>query len=343
MVKHIAELWSGKNTFVYKFYKSYNHMKKFNVSIRVLALTLLIGGLSSCSNRDNLLDENVTSEKEICFAGINEQRFSSNILSRAGESTPVSNLEKFFEDKLICMYVDKVNADGSVVPYYDRKYLTVENGKLVMPEKLYYPSDGSSVNIYVVAASPYSTANDANTAKPTFFNQYCTDWQTNSNSDLLYAKIAGVSSSTISPLSLQFKHLGTKISIAVTCQDNSKFKGLQLQKNKKEFTIKMADGTYNSTPDGENAYNEKVTMRYEDAINDSFDGYVSYASAYIAPQTMDRGTEFIKFTYNDKDYYYKLEDGYKFSSGIEYKFHITLKPVTRGASDIEVVCVNENF
>ena len=315
-------------------------MKKFNVSIRVLALTLLIGGLSSCSNRDNLLDENVTSEKEICFAGINEQRFSSNILSRVGESTPVSNLEKFFEDKLICMYVDKVNADGNVVPYYDRKYLTVKDGKLVTPEPLYFPADGSKVNIYVVAASPYSTANDANTAKPTSFKQYCTDWQTNSNSDLLYAKIAGVSSSTTSPLSLQFKHLGTKISIAVTCQDKSKLTGLELQRNRNRFTINMADGTYDTTDQDENA---KVTMRYEDAINDSFDGSVSYASAYIAPQPMPSGTKFIKFTYNDKDYFYNLEKDYNFSSGTEYKFHITLKPVSRGASDIEVVCVNENF
>lgn len=317
-------------------------MKKFNVSIRVLALTLLIGGLSSCSDKDSLLDENVTYEKEICFAGINDQGFSSNILSRAGESTPVSDLEKFFEDKLICMYVDKVTTDG-IVPYYDRKYLTVKDGKLVTPEPLYFPADGSKVNIYVVAASPFSTANDANTAKPTSFNQYCTDWQTNSNSDLLYAKIAGVSSSTTSPLSLQFKHLGTKISIAVTCQDKSKLTGLELQKNKNRFTINMDEGKYDSTDQGADAYNAKVTMRYEDAINDSFDGYVSYASAYIAPQTMVSGTAFIKFTYNNKDYFYNLEKEYKFLSGTEYKFHITLKPVTRGASDMEVVCVNENF
>ena len=317
-------------------------MKKFNVSIRVLALTLLIGGLSSCSDKDSLLDENVTAEKEIILGEINELAFNGNILSREGTVTTVTDLDKFFEEKLICMYVDKVNADGSVVPYYDRKYLKVENDKLVMPEKLYYPSDGS-VNIYVVAASPFSTANDANTTKPTSFKQYCTDWQTNSNSDLLYAKIPGVSSSTTSPLSLQFKHLGTKISIAVKCQDNSKFKGLQLQKNRNVFTIKMDDGTYDSTDQGENAYNAKVTMRYEDAINDNFEGTVKYASAYIAPQTMESETKFIKFTYNDKDYFYNLEKGYNFLSGTEYKFQIALKPVTRGASDIEVVCVNENF
>ena len=316
-------------------------MKKFNVSIRVLALTLLIGGLSSCSDKDSLLDENVTAEKEIILGEINELAFNGNILSREGTATIVKDLEKFFEDKLICMYVDKVNSDGSVVSYYDRKYLTVENDKLVTLEPLYFPADGSKVNIYVVAASPFSTANDANTAKPTSFKQYCTDWQTNSNSDLLYAKIAGVSSSTTSPLSLQFKHLGTKISIAVTCQDKSKLTGLELQKNKNRFTINMDDGTFDSTDQGE--YNEKVTMRYEDAINDNFEGTVKYASAYIAPQTMESETKFIKFTYNDKDYFYNLEKGYNFLSGTEYKFQIALKPVTRGASDIEVVCVNENF
>lgn len=318
-------------------------MKKFNVSIRVLALTLLIGGLSSCSDKDSLLDENVTAEKEIILGEINELAFNGNVLSRVGTATTVTDLDKFFEGKLICMYVDKVNSDGSVVPYYDRKYLTVENGKLVMPEKLYYPSDGSSVNIYVVAASQFSTASDANTAKPTSFNQYCTDWQTNSNSDLLYAKISGVSSSTTSPLSLQFKHLGTKISIAVTCQDKSKLKGLELQENKNRFTINMGDGTYVSTDQGAGAHNAKVTMRHEDAINDNFEETVKYASAYIAPQNMYSGTKFIKFTYNDKEYFYNLVKDYEFLSGTEYKFQIALMPVSRGASDIEVVCVNENF
>ena len=316
-------------------------MKKFNVSIRVLALTLLIGGLSSCSDKDSLLDENVTAEKEIILGEINELAFNGNILSREETATTVEDLNEFFEGKLICMYVDKVTTDD-VVPYYDRKYLTVENGKLVTPEPLYFPGDGSKVNIYVVAASQFSTASDANTAKPTSFNQYCTDWQTNSNSDLLYAKLENVTA-TETPLSLQFKHLGTKISIAVTSQDNSKLKGLELQKNRNVFTIKMADGTWDSTDQGENAYNAKVTMKYEDAINDRFDGDVSYASAYIAPQTMDSETKFIKFTYYDKDYFYNLEKDYNFSSGTEYKFHITLKPAARGASDIEVVCVNENF
>lgn len=316
-------------------------MKKFNVSIRVLALTLLIGGLSSCSDKDSLLDENVTAEKEIILGEINELAFNGNILSREGTVTTVTKLDKFFEDKLICMYVDKVTTDD-VVPYYDRKYLTVENGKLVTSEPLYFPADDSKVNIYVVAASQFSTANDANTVKPTLFNQYCTDWQTNSNSDLLYAKMENVTA-TKTPLSLQFKHLGTKISIAVTCQDKSKLTGLELQKNRNRFTIKMADGTYDITDQGADAYNAKVTMRHEDAINDSFDESVSYASAYIAPQTMAIGTEFIKFTYNDNDYFYKLGKDYEFLSGTEYKFHITLKPVSRGASDIEVVCVNENF
>ena len=317
-------------------------MKKFNVSIRVLALTLLIGGLSSCSDKDSLLDENVTAEKEIILGEINELAFNGNVLSRVGESTPDSKLEEFFEGKLICMYVDKVTGNNTVEALYDRRYLKVENNQLVMPEKLYYPSNGS-VNIYVVAASPFSTANDANTMKPTLFNQYCTDWQTNSNSDLLYAKIAGVSSSTASPLSLQFKHLGTKISIAVTCQDKSKLTGLELQKNRNRFTINMDEGEYDSTDQGADAHNAKVTMRHEDAINVNFEGTVKYASAYIAPQTMASGTAFIKFTYNDNDYFYNLEKEYKFLSGTEYKFHITLRPATRGASDIEVVCVNENF
>lgn len=316
-------------------------MKKFNVSIRVLALTLLIGGLSSCSDKDSLLDENVTYEKEICFAGINDQGFSSNILSRAGESTPVSDLEKFFEGKLICMYVDKVTT-GGVVPYYDRKYLTVENNQLVMPEKLFYPSDGS-VNIYVVAASPFSTANDANTAKPTQFYQYCQGWQPDSNSDFLYAKLENVTASN-NPLSLQFKHLGTKISVAVTTPDNSKLTKIRVLKTRCQSIYNMDDGKYIETTD---AVNDAIEMSPSKVLNNDFTSTpINYASVYIAPQTIGEDAQFIEFTFDGKTYFYTLPDATTFESEHEYKFNITLKEkavATRSGSDIEVVCVNENF
>lgn len=316
-------------------------MKKYNVSIRVLTLTLFILGLTSCSNRDNLLDENVTSEKEICFAGINDQGFSGNILSRAGESTPVSDLEKFFEDKLICMYVDKVTTDG-IVPYYDRKYLTVEDGKLVMPEKLYYPSDGSPVNIYIVAATPYSTASTSGSpVKPSLFWQYCQGWQPNSNSDFLYTNVKNVGASS-GPLSIDFRHLGTKISIAVVSPDNSKLTKLCVLNTLCQSTYNMDDGTYVNTTTAKNASTETA---YANALNTSFNGEINYASVYVAPQDIEADTEFIQFVYNGKEYYYSLPKKYTFISEHEYKFHIELKEtaVTRGVSDIEVVCVNEDF
>lgn len=317
-------------------------MKKYNISIRVLALTLLIGGLSSCSDKDSLLDENVTAEKEIILGEINELAFNGNILSRAGGSTPVSNLEEFFEGKLICMYVDKVNSDDSVVPYYDRKYLTVENGKLVMSEKLYYPSNGS-VNIYVVAASPFSTANDANTAKPTQFYQYCQGWQPDSNSDFLYAKLGNVAASN-NPLSLQFKHLGTKISVAVTTPDNSKLTRIRVLNTHCQSFYNMNDGTYIGTTD---AVNDAIEMSPSNALNNNFTSTtINYASVYIAPQTIGKDAQFIEFTFDGKTYYYTLADATKFESEHEYKFNITLKEkavATRSGSDMEVVCVNENF
>ncbi|MCF2592566.1 fimbrillin family protein [Bacteroides caecigallinarum] len=317
-------------------------MKKFNVSIRVLALTLLIGGLSSCSNRDNLLDENVTSEKEIILGEINELAFNGNILSRAVESTPVSNLEKFFEGKLICMYVDKVTGDNTVEALYDRRYLTVENNQLVMPEKLYYPSDGS-VNIYVVAASPFSTASDANTAKPTQFYQYCQGWQPDSNSDFLYAKLENVTASS-NPLSLQFKHLGTKISVAVTTPDNSKLTKIRVLNTRCQSIYNMDDGTYKETTD---AVNGAIEMSLSNALNNNFTSTpINYASVYVAPQPIESGAQFIEFTFDGKTYFYTLAAATTFESEHEYKFNITLKEkdtLARSGSDMEVVCVNENF
>ena len=343
MIKHIAELWSGKNTFVYKFYKSYNHMKKFNVSIRVLALTLLIGGLSSCSDKDSLLDENVTAEKEIILGEINELAFNGNVLSRVETATTVKDLETFFEGKLICMYVDKVTGDNTVEALYDRRNLKVENNQLVMLEKLYYPSDGSKVNIYVVAASPFSTASDANTAKPTQFYQYCQEWQPNSNSDFLYAKLENVTASN-NPLSLQFKHLGTKISVAVTTPDNSKLTKIRVLNTRCQSIYNMNDGTYEETTD---AVNEAIEMSLNNALNNDFTSTpINYASVYIAPQTIGNSAQFIEFTFDEKTYFYTLPAATTFESEHEYKFNITLKEkaeATRSGSDMEVVCVNENF
>lgn len=316
-------------------------MKKFNVSIRVLALTLLIGGLSSCSDKDSLLDENVTAEKEIILGEINEQAFNGNILSREGTATAVTDLNKFFEGKLICMYVDKVTTDG-VVPYYDRKYLTVKDGNLVMPEKLYYPADDSKVNIYVVAASPFSTANDANTAKPTQFYQYCQGWQPDSNSDFLYAKLENVTASN-NPLSLQFKHLGTKISVAVTTPDNSKLTKIRVLNTLCQSIYNMDDGTYKETT---TAVNKAIEMSLSNALNNDFTSTpINYASVYIAPQTIGEDAQFIEFTFDGKTYFYTLPAAITFASEHEYKFNITLKERTaaRSGSDMEVVCVNENF
>ena len=317
-------------------------MKKFNVSIRVLALTLLIGGLSSCSNRDNLLDENNKEKKEIILGEINELAFNGNVLSREGTATNVTNLEKFFEGKLICMYVDKVTGDNTVEALYDRRYLTVENNQLVMPEKLYYPSDGS-VNIYVVAASPYSTANDANTAKPTEFWQYCQGWQPDSNSDFLYAKLENVTASS-NPLSLQFKHLGTKISVAVTTPDNSKLTKIRVLNTRCQSIYDMNDGKYIETTD---AVNDAIEMSLSNALNNNFTSTpINYASVYIAPQTIGNSAQFIEFTFDEKTYFYTLPAATTFESEHEYKFNITLKEkaeATRSGSDMEVVCVNENF
>lgn len=316
-------------------------MKKYNVSIRVLTLTLFILGLTSCSNRDNLLDENVTAEKEIILGEINELAFNGNILSREGTATTVKKLDKFFEGKLICMYVDKVTGDNTVEALYDRRYLTVENNNLVMHEKLYYPSDGS-VNIYVVAASPFSTASDANTAKPTQFYQYCQGWQPDSNSDFLYAKLENVTASN-NPLSLQFKHLGTKISVAVTTPDNSKLTKIRVLNTCCQSIYNMDDGTYKETT---TSVNEAIEMSLSNALNNNFTSTpINYASVYIAPQTIGEDAQFIEFTFDGKTYFYTLPAAITFASEHEYKFNITLKERTaaRSGSDMEVVCVNENF
>lgn len=312
--------------------------------ISFMMLGAVAAGFTSCNNEDVLAESNNTalSQKEIKFGTLTETSFNSGIVSRAGETTSVTDVDKFFEDKLICMYVDKVKEDNTVEALYDRRYLAVENGNLVMPESLYFPADDSKVNIYVVAATPFSSASTTGSpVKPTEFWQYCQGWQPNSNSDFLYAKLENVTASN-NPLSLQFKHLGTKISVAVTTPDNSKLTKIRVLNTLCQSVYNMNDGSYIRTTD---AKNDAIEMSLSNALNNDFTSTaINYASVYVAPQPIESGAQFIEFTFDGKTYFYTLAAATTFESEHEYKFNITLKEkdtLARSGSDIEVVCVNE--
>lgn len=276
---------------------------------------------ASCS-KDALVEENnqgSSPRTEIKIEVVEDSGFDP--ASRAA----VTNLATFFESKKIYLYVDKVLSEGGTEELYGKQDLTVgEDGNLVYPQELYFPEDGSAVNIYVVATTEYSWGFD-NTARPdTYFGHYITDNHWNSNSDLLYAKAENVSPQG-SPLTLTFRHLCSLISVAVIVPEPNLLTRIDVLNNYNQASFDILTGNFGETSGSLG----NIQASYAQASTD-FESGIKYSNAYIAPQTIDPETQFIKFTYDGKEYFYSLEEDMTFVSGSQYKFHITLKETTQG-------------
>lgn len=132
-----------------------------------------------------------------------------------------------------------------------------------------------------------------------------------SNSDLLWTSIT--TSSADVPVNLNFAHLLSKINVTLSSDDIE---------NLSDATISIC-GTCISTTfnpmtgiiSGASDIQEiKASVTTEEAYT---------ASAVIVPQTIKKGTKFIKITHASKNFYYTLPEDMKYESG--YSYHLKLK------------------
>ena len=142
-----------------------------------------------------------------------------------------------------------------------------------------------------------------------------TDQSTNAgylNSDLLWT------STTVSiidaPVSLNFTHKLAKINVAITSEDFGDLSNVTI-------SICGTNITTGFNPTTGVLSNVEGTVADIKAGVTTDKAYTS--SAVIVPQTIEKGTKFIKLTHGNKNYYYTLPQKMEYQSGHSYNY--TLK------------------
>lgn len=247
----------------------------------------------------------------------------------------------------------KDNAEQNPIQYTNPyKYRCLGNGGLRGSE-VYYPTSGSTIDIYAVYPNNDKVVNSQNTATedanyygnsglpndiPTALNFTVQTDQTNHlnycSSDFMYAKLANQNVNG-SPVTLGFKHMLSKIRVNLNVSDETMKSRLNnanllLTNVKKTTTLNVMTGEMtNPTSDG----NVKImyfsgNAEYDlsnDANNDNTPDEI-FGLGIIVPQTIPANTKFITIELSNGDTYsYTVpEGGLTFESGKMYTFNINL-------------------
>lgn len=132
-------------------------------------------------------------------------------------------------------------------------------------------------------------------------------------SDLLWAQT--VSSQSDAPVALNFTHKLAKVNVTLTSDDITDLSNI----------IISICGTNICTGFNPATGILSATATQVADIKASVTTATAYtASAVIIPQTVAKGTKFVKITYEDRNYYYTLSDDVDFKSGKSYLFQLKL-------------------
>jgi len=131
------------------------------------------------------------------------------------------------------------------------------------------------------------------------------------NSDLLWATT--IASATTNPVTLNFTHKLSKINVTLVNKGNENISNATITL----CGVNVATG-FNPQTGELYAVTEDIADIKASVTTDS--AYT--ASAIIVPQTLAQGTNFIKITFEDKDYHYTLPEDLVFESGQAYQFTI---------------------
>lgn len=260
---------------------------------------------TACSNHEEEI--NIAESKELI-------RLSSDIDegvlgTRANLSDAESQNSQFANSKSIQVEVYKTGQSSS---YNNGTYTT--NGSGGLSGSLYYPADGSNIDICAFypgnvssSTTSFSVGNNQTTAA---------SYQ---NYDLMYAtKLTNKAKGSTHALS--FRHAMAKIVVnlsagnGVTSSDLSNYiSAVKLKGLKKTANFSITGGAVGSiTADGT-----------ADDISIKGSTVTSAHNAIIVPQTKS-ASAFIVVTYNGNDYTYSLPSSTTFSSGYVYTYNITV-------------------
>ena len=223
--------------------------------------------------------------------------------------------------------------------YINAPYTADGDGTLkVGDNKVYYPTDGSPVDIYAYAPYTSSTSSyvgpDINSNALDFSVQ--ADQTTDATdggylkSDFIWASLADQASSTTAK-ALIFSHELARISVTLSKEEGSPITNAELESAQIDIlntflgsTVNLKTGVVTLVNTGLNVAVKAITAKATTTSALS-------AAAIIIPQTVTKGTQFIKVTIGTTAYVYSIPTGegvddMAFAGGKDYQYGITVSP-----------------
>ena len=226
------------------------------------------------------------------------------------------------EGEAVHVWVDDATTGKSL---YSNNTLTAgSDGTLTGGETMYFPATCNSASIYAIHGNFAENTNYTNfwgaEQTHTVMQDQRSDDIGYARSDLVYCKLSNVSrKGNPTTVGLTFEHLLSKVEVVLVQGAGkptiSKAEILNTRLNA-TFTPDKTDGTVTVTASGTTGENPIEIDNDLDDVNE----------AVIVPQTLKKGTEFIRITTPDDDkLVYSLPADKTFKPGEKYRFTITVE------------------
>lgn len=262
---------------------------------KILLLTAIISlALASCQSEDSI-EQN---QSEIQLTSV------INPMSRATSLTQQSTQIASGQEVGVII-------NGAKEAHTNVKWTVGEDGALTNTSTPIYWSN-TEATIY--AYHPYNSSWSGTDKLESF--SVNTDQSTDAgylNSDLLWATKTGTKTSN--PVELSFVHKLSKINVTLTSTDIADLSGatISICGTKTSTSFNPITGELSAAS---NIANIKAGVTTTEAYT---------ASAIIIPQTVANGTQLIKVTHNNKNFYYKLSTDKEFKAGHSYSYTLKVK------------------
>lgn len=226
------------------------------------------------------------------------------------------------EGEAVHVWVDDATTGKSL---YSNNTLTAgTDGALTGGETMYFPATCNSASIYAIHGNFAENTDYTNfwgaEQTHTVMQHQRSDGRGYAQSDLVYCKLSNVSrNGNPTTVGLTFKHLLSKVEVVlVQGAGNPSISKVEILNTKLEakFTPSKTDETVTVTASGTTGENP---IEIDNDLSD-------VNEAVIVPQTLKKGTEFIRITTPGGDkLVYSLPAGKTFKPGEKYRFTITVE------------------
>ena len=273
-------------------------MKTYRLISQFMAAILFTCCFFACSSEDGeIFDDDKGKDKDKTVVNLNSRIVPvSGVTNQGLQSTQIVEGQKV-----------GVTITGAATVHKNVAWTVGKNGSLSNTgTAAYWGASEATITAYHPYHSNYTGSNQTFTVS--------TDQSKEEgylNSDLLWATTTA--SSATNPVTLNFSHKLSQINVTLVNDGN-------IDMSQAAITLCGTNIATGFNPQTGELYT--VTENIADIKASVTTDSAYTASAIIVPQTLAQGTNFIKITFEDKDYHYTLPEDQVFESGQAYQFTI---------------------